>query len=153
MKFSLNIESYNFNNYPHKGKHILAQASGDCIIVYQAYREETASYVVKNQKLGGPFYSFNRMSWIKPNFLWMMYRSGWATKDGQERVLAFWISKSFFDRVLDEAVISSFTTEYHRNIDEWKKELDAKLVRLQWDPDHDPYGKPLARRAIQLGMK
>src|SRR5262245_56200485 len=21
------------------------------------------------------------MSWVKPNFLWMMYRSGWATKE------------------------------------------------------------------------
>lgn len=153
MKFSLNIESYNSNNYPNQGKHILAQASGGCVIVYQAYREETASYAVKNQELGGPFYSFNRMSWIKPNFLWMMYRSGWATKEGQERVLAFWISKSFFDKVLDESVISSFSTEYHRNTEEWKKELDAKPVRLQWDPDHDPYGKPLERRAIQLGMK
>jgi hypothetical protein len=24
---------------------------------------------------------------------------------------------------------------------------------LQWDPDHDPYGKKLERRAIQLGLK
>jgi hypothetical protein len=26
-------------------------------------------------------------------------------------------------------------------------------VRLQWDPDHDPGGKPMARRAIQLGLR
>jgi len=25
----------------------------------------------------------NRMTWIKPNFLWMMYRSGWASKKNQ----------------------------------------------------------------------
>lgn len=24
---------------------------------------------------------------------------------------------------------------------------------MQWDPDHDPYGKKLERRAIQLGLK
>ena len=25
--------------------------------------------------------------------------------------------------------------------------------RLQWDPDHDPYGAKLARRAIQIGLR
>ena len=28
-----------------------------------------------------------------------------------------------------------------------------KEVRLQWDPDHDPFGNKLTRRAIQLGLK
>ena len=26
-------------------------------------------------------------------------------------------------------------------------------MRLQWDPDHDPYGNKVERRAIQLGLK
>ena len=26
-------------------------------------------------------------------------------------------------------------------------------MRLQWDPDHDPSGAPLERRAIQLGLR
>ncbi len=26
-------------------------------------------------------------------------------------------------------------------------------MRLQWDPDHDPYGTKLDRKAIQLGMR
>jgi hypothetical protein len=153
MNLSLNIEPYNTENYPEHGKHILAQTSGDQIIVYQAYRAETADYATKHQKLGGPLYSFNRMSWIKPNFLWMMYRSGWAMKEGQERVLAFWIPKTFFDKVLDEAVLSSFDSDYYRDTEDWKNELNVKRVRLQWDPDHNPYGKPLDRRAIQLGLK
>jgi len=29
------------------------------------------------------------MSWIKPNFLWMMYRCGWGTKEGQQVTLGF----------------------------------------------------------------
>lgn len=37
--------------------------------------------------------------------------------------------------------------------DEWKKALDKSDVRLQWDPDHDPYGNKLERRAIQLGIR
>ena len=27
------------------------------------------------------------MSWIKTSFLWMMHRSGWGTKENQERIL------------------------------------------------------------------
>ena len=26
-------------------------------------------------------------------------------------------------------------------------------VRLQWDPDHDPFGTPVERRAVQLGLR
>ena len=54
------------------------------VVVYQAFNPEIAQYAVQNQHFGGPAYNFNRMSWIKTNFLWMMYRSGWATKKNQE---------------------------------------------------------------------
>jgi hypothetical protein len=153
MKLILETEPYNPNYYPSTGKHILAQTTDDLIVVYQAYKESIAIYAVKNQKLSGPDYSLNRMSWIKPNFLWMMYRSGWASKEGQERVLAFWITKTFFDRILEESVFSSFNSDYYRNVDEWRKALNDREVRLQWDPDHDPHGMPVERRAIQLGLK
>lgn len=72
-------------HWPQTGQHILAQFDEDSIVVYQAYRSSIALYAVANQRFGGDF-SYNRMSWIKPNFLWMMYRSGWATKEGQERM-------------------------------------------------------------------
>jgi hypothetical protein len=153
MKLFLKTEPYNPNHYPSTGKHILAQTTDDLIVVYQAYKESIATHAVKNQKLSGPDYSLNRMSWIKPNFLWMMYRSGWASKEGQERVLAFWITKEFFDRILEESVSSSFDSDYYKHVDEWRKELNDKEVILQWDPDHDPHGKPVERRAIQLGLK
>ena len=41
--------------------------------------------------------NYNRMSWIKPNFLWMMYRSNWGRSQGQEVVLAVRLKRSFFD--------------------------------------------------------
>ena len=34
-----------------------------------------------------------------------------------------------------------------------KNALTSSSVRLQWDPDLDPTGKPLKRRAIQLGLR
>ena len=73
----------------------MAQTHGDTIVVYQAYKKTIADFAVQHQKFGGPDFSFNRMSWIKPNFLWMMYRSSWSAKEGQERILAIWIKQSF----------------------------------------------------------
>ena len=75
------------DRWPQSGRHVLAQYDDEIIVVYQAYRPSIANHAVKNQAFGGDF-SFNRMSWIKPNFLWMMCRSGWASKPGQEHVLA-----------------------------------------------------------------
>jgi hypothetical protein len=93
------------------------------------------------------------MSWIKPNFLWMMYRCGWASKENQERVLAIWLDITDFENILSEAVFSSFHPDHYKTHDQWRDELNQKEVRLQWDPDHDPFGAKLERRAIQIGMK
>jgi hypothetical protein len=123
------------------------------VIVYQAYKPSIAEYAVAHQRLGGPDFSFNRMSWIKPNFLWMMYRCGWAEKTDQERVLALWIPKKDFEGILREAAFSSYQPGHHTSEETWKRALERKNVRLQWDPDHDPYGQKIERRAIQLGLK
>ena len=151
----INTERYidSLERLPANGQHILANQTDDNIVVYQAYNPAIADFAIKNQRLGGPAFSFSRMSWIKPNFLWMMYRCGWAEKKNQERVLAFTISKIAFEDILKKAVFSSFNPSYYSSHEQWKIELDLKEVRLQWDPDHDPFGNKLNRRAIQLGLK
>lgn len=141
------------NTLPLQGQHIIAHQQQDQLVVYQAYNHHIADYAVANQRLGGSHYSYNRMSWIKPNFLWMMYRCGWASKENQERVLAIWIDKTDFEKILSEAVFSSYNPRYYSSHDVWKNELSKKDVRLQWDPDHDPYGVSVERRAVQIGMK
>lgn len=139
--------------WPKAGQHILAHQTNGQIVVYQAYKKSIANFAVTNQFLGGPEYSYNRMSWIKPNFLWMMYRCGWAEKENQESVLALWIDKTDFESILNEAVISSFNPLYHESHEQWRADLEQKAVRMQWDPDHDPYGNKQEHRAIQLGLK
>ncbi len=138
--------------WPSEGRHILAQYDDKTIIVYQAYRSAIGRYAIENQKLGGDF-SFSRMSWIKPNFLWMMYRSGWGTKENQEVTLALRISRDFFDSILEAAVPSTWDRELFSSEDEWSKAVSRSSVRLQWDPDHDSSGGKLERRAIQLGLR
>lgn len=138
--------------WPNEGCHILANYDDSSIIVYQAYRPEIAEYVIKNGHFGGAF-SYSRMSWIKPNFLWMMYRSGWGTKPGQEMTLALRLRRSFFDSILKNAVPSSFAESVYPSYQDWQEAVRSSEVRLQWDPDHDPKGKKLTRRAIQLGLR
>ncbi len=138
---------------PETGKHILAQQTNDDIVVYQAYNKAIADFAIKNQFFGGNVFSYYRMSWIKPSFLWMMYRCGWASKINQERVLAIWIKKADFNHILKEAVHSSFQESIYESRAPWQQLVKSKEVRLQWDPDHDIHGRKQARKAIQLGLK
>lgn len=138
--------------WPSEGQHILANYDESSISVYQAYRPAIADYAVKHQQFGGEF-SFNRMSWIKPNFLWMMYRAGWATKEGQERILEIRLKQSFFNEILVRAVPSQFVNSEFSSQEDWKRAIEVSDVRLQWDPDHDPKGASVTRRAIQLGLR
>lgn len=138
--------------WPSHGRHILAQFDADSVVVYQAYRPATGRFAAQHQRFGGEW-SFNRMSWIKPNFLWMMFRSGWGTKENQEVTLAIRLRRAFFDSLLGQAVPSSFDAALYADEAGWKRDVARSDVRLQWDPDHAPSGAKLQRRAIQLGMR
>ena len=133
-------------------RNIYAVFDDKTIRVYQAYNNEIADEALKLGKFGNKF-SLNRMTWIKPSFLWMMYRSGWASKQGQERILAIDLKGEGFDEIVKNAVLSSFREVSDLSKEEWKEKLENSEVRCQWDPDRDIYGNPIRRRAIQLGIK
>jgi hypothetical protein len=42
----------------------------------------------------------------------MMYRSGWATKAGQECILAVRLKRAFFNEILREAVPSTYDLQH-----------------------------------------
>ena len=138
--------------WPVTGRVILAQYDVDSIVVYQAYRPSIGHFAAQNGYFGGEF-KLTRMTWIKPNFLWMMYRSGWGMKEGQEVILAIRIKRFAFDSILSQAVCSKYTPGIYANQQEWNRGLKTSDVRLQWDPDHSPGGGKLRRRAIQLGLR
>ncbi len=138
---------------PKSGQQIIGHYDEKSIVVYQAFNDRIADFAISNQKFGGSHYSFDRMTWIKPNFMWMMYRAGWASKVNQERILAVSISLEGFKVILKNAVHSSFKNHIYPSHEEWKSALAEFEVRLQWDPDHNPAGEKLERKAIQLGFK
>lgn len=153
-KVELATESYEQQNarWPRSGRYALAHYDDNTVVVYQAYRPAIGDFAAKHGYFGGEF-SLSRMSWIKPNFLWMMYRCGWATKEGQEVVLAISLARSAFDEILAQAVPSSFDSDHYPTREAWEDAVAGSDVRLQWDPDHDPYGNAVERRAVQLGLR
>jgi uncharacterized protein DUF4291 len=138
--------------WPSAGRHILAHFDDETIVVYQAYSRAIGQFAVANGYFGGEF-SYSRMSWVKPNFLWMMYRSDWGRSQGQEVVLGIRLRRAFFDGLLTQSVPSSFEASTFEEREDWKAAVSRSDVRLQWDPDHLPSGEACARRAIQLGLR
>jgi hypothetical protein len=130
-------------------KEIYAQYDGAAIRVYQAYRAGIAEEAVRLQAFGEQF-SRTRMTWIKPSFLWMMYRAGWGAKKDQEHILAIDLDRGAFETLLRQAVL---TSPCGKDPGDWRQALDASPVRVQWDPDRKPDGTPIGRPALQMGIK
>ena len=132
-------------------KEIFARYDGGSVRVYQAYNPGIAEEAVALQRFGARF-NVNRMTWIKPSFLWMMYRSGWGTKKDQECILGLDIRREVFCGLLEKAVLTSPDSPVCRGV-QWEKAFGAAEVYCQWDPDRSVSGSPIQRAAIQIGLK
>lgn len=135
-----------------ENKEIRAVYNKDIIRVYQAYSSAIAEEAVELGTFGSRF-NLNRMTWIKPSFLWMMYRCGWAEKENQERVLAIDIKRGAFDYLVSNAVMSTYQKNIYGSYEEWKNLIHNSDIRVQWDPERDIYGNPLTYRSLQLGLR
>jgi hypothetical protein len=133
-------------------REVRAVFSESTVRVYQAYSPTIADKAVAAQRFVSPF-SRERMTWIKPSFTWMMYRSGWAEKNGQERILAIDILRIGFEWALAHSCLSHFDGSVHATPEEWKTALKRSPVRIQWDPERSLWLEPLDFRAIQIGLE
>ncbi|KAF2068369.1 hypothetical protein CYY_010306 [Polysphondylium violaceum] len=119
--------------------------------VYQAYNPRIAQDAVKNQRFTEESgWTYERTTWIKPSFCWVLYRSGYASKHNQERILAIDIKREAFEWIL----------ENHINADEKGKSAipsEKKRIVVQWDPERNlKIGKLDGVgdiRSIQIGVK
>lgn len=121
------------------------------VTVYQAYSAAIAEPAVTAGRFVPPF-KLDRMTWIKPSFLWMMYRCGWAEKADQERVLAIDISREGFEWALAHSSLSHYDPAVYASHAEWAARKESTPVRIQWDPERSLRLEPLAHRAIQIGI-
>ncbi|MEJ2424712.1 MAG: DUF4291 domain-containing protein, partial [Candidatus Thiodiazotropha sp.] len=123
------------------------------IRVYQAYSNAIADSALQHGTFVSPPFKMERMTWIKPSFLWMMYRSGWSKKDsGQNRILAIDITREGFEWALEHSCLSHFEKGTYATKEEWQTAKNNSPVRIQWDPERDIHLQPLEYRAIQIGL-
>lgn len=101
-----------------------ALADARTVTVYQAYSHAIADAALAAERFVAPF-SFERMTWVKPSFLWMRTGGG-ATKANQERVLAVRLHRRHVDALVATAVPTHFDP--------------------RWDATHGRRGAPAWRR-------
>lgn len=132
-------------------RQIRATYDDQTIRVYQAYSDAIADSALANGAFISPPFKMERMTWIKPSFLWMMYRAGWSLKDeGQKRILAIDITREGFEWALIHSCSSHPDASMSR--EEWLRVKASAPVRIQWDPERDFLLRPQPYKTIQIGL-
>ena len=121
------------------------------ITVYQAYNDAIADAALSAGTFVAPF-SFQRMTWIKPSFLWLMERSNWGRKPGQERILAVTITRAGWDEAVSQAVLTHPEPALWPDPDAWRTAFAQAQVHIQWDPERNLRGAALPYFSIQIGL-
>jgi len=117
------------------------------VFFYQAYNNNIADWAIEHQQFGGPEFNPRRMTWIKPSFAWVLYRSGYGHKHGQKRILKIKLPHNIVADLLSQC--------------KCKHSGGGSNGRVQWDPARDimttENGKEprccQRMRAIQIGLK
>lgn len=130
---------------------IRARYTDSTVTVYQAYTPAIGVPAARHGRFPASW-KRDRMTWIKPSYLWMMYRCGWGRKENQETVLAVEIAREGFEWALRNSALSHYKPGVHADRDAWKRELRAAPARVQWDPERDLHLNPLEHRSLQLGL-
>lgn len=145
------MQNHNHDTSEIPCRQIRAVYDDTTIRVYQAYSDAIADAALAKGTFVSPPFKMERMTWIKPSFLWMMYRAGWGLKDaGQKRILAIDISREGFEWALTHGCLSHADESMSK--EEWEAKKNASPVRIQWDPERDLFLRPLEHRAIQIGL-
>jgi hypothetical protein len=130
---------------------IRANYDRDTIVIYQAYAPNIADVALKQQRFASPF-SFHRMTWIKPSFLWLMHRSNWGQKANQQRILAVHITRAGWERALSLGTLTHPEPSVYRDASEWETEFANAPVHIQWDTERSLRGAGLNHFSIQVGI-
>ncbi|MET7638427.1 DUF4291 domain-containing protein [Streptomyces sp. NPDC005438] len=130
---------------------IRARHTPSTVTVYQAYPPGIGLPAARRGRFPASW-KRDRMTWVKPSFRWMMYRCGWATKEGQETVLAVEITREGFEWALEHACLSHYEPGPYADHAAWRRRLREAPARVQWDPERDLFLRPLPHRSLQLGL-
>ena len=143
------------SNPPYR--EIRADYDDNYITVYQAYSASIAESAVASQKLNSsPDFKVGRMTWVKPSWAWMMYRSGYSYKDPRQcRILALKMKHEHFNGLLERGVLSTHvpaTPNDSSSAEQKPRRERSTEVRVQWDPERTVKLGVLPYRSIQIGI-
>lgn len=127
-------------------RQVRAVYTESAIRIYQAYSDGIADTALERGRFVSPPFSRERMTWIKPSFLWMMCRAGWGKKEEkQKRILAIDITREGLDWALERGRLTHPEPEY--------SSAESSCVLIQWDPERDIRCHRLVHRSIQIGLR
>ncbi len=93
------LETYPIEEFSSRKFFKFLRADQDTYALFMAFSPEYLDGNSFSEKL-----RLDRMSWLKTSLLWMLWRSNWGHKKGQERILQFEVSSSYLDELFELAV-------------------------------------------------
>lgn len=133
-------------------KLIYADYDEEEIYVYQAFKPKTVQVAVALGTFGKGF-TFDRTSWIKPSFGWVLRRTKYGTKNRMQGIAKIKVSLEGFEENLSQSIEAHWNQSLFESEESWSKALNGSDVIHQWDPERDLVGKRLDRQAIQIGIR
>lgn len=130
---------------------IRATYNQESVSVYQAYNQSIALPAIEYNQFRKPF-SFHRMTWIKPSYLWLMERSNWGTKSNQEYILEIRMKRDCWDRALSNGILTHPDKVIYKSGLEWEKKFKSAQIHIQWDPERTMRGAKMNKKSIQVGI-
>mmetsp|Transcript_107169 Transcript_107169/g.185555 ORF Transcript_107169/g.185555 Transcript_107169/m.185555 type:complete len:385 (-) Transcript_107169:52-1206(-) len=136
----------------------VGQWDAEGVYLYQAFCDEIADWALAHQHLGGPRFNTTRMTWAKPSFGWILYRSGYGHKPGQNRILKIKVPHHALAEILSHCSCVDTNKDTRSGRKAGKAEGESN-GRVQWDPERDMLSadgreprRMLRTRAIQIGL-
>lgn len=122
------------------------------VYMYQAFKPATVKIAAELGTFGKGF-GFDRLTWIKPSFAWLLRRSKYGTKNRMKGIAKIKIAHSAFLEILEQSIETHWNQKLYSNEDNWQKAINNSDVIHQWDPERDLVGKRLNRQSIQIGIR
>lgn len=129
---------------PSSSRHHLAK--GDYNVVFQAFSPEYIEGDQFSSAIG-----MHRMSWIKTSLMWMVWRSNWGRKKGQERIVEIEIQPEELSRLEGIAVTSKNHQAKAADV-VYQSDPDRRILGVAWRENLEEHWVKIGS-TVHLGLR
>lgn len=141
----------NQDNYPKRGRHLLAHYDDDRVAVYR-WCDETSAQIALND------HQFNELApgdshaidWLELSFWRAAAQAETAGPDA--RLLAVLVDRVGFEAMLAKAVHTRFLPQVYQSEKSWRQLLAESWVRVAWLRDRTASGQATDYDVLRLGL-